>query len=112
MRPNTLHVDRSAPSNSGRARSREEAIQRLISEEFDSIVLHTKRPGRDPYRLIPYLRQTWPDYLRTIVIRTSTVGADSFIWKDDQGAFEREPRQVRRGMRRAVAGRSATQTAD
>jgi hypothetical protein len=64
-----LHLDRDAPAGSESAHTLEEAVARLLSGEYGTIVLHLNRSGSDEYGLRRYLASTWPDYYRSLVIR-------------------------------------------
>jgi hypothetical protein len=87
--PRTLHVERAAPPSRDRARSREEALSRLVVAEYDTIVLHTRTPGHDDYQLVAYLAGTWPHFLRTLTVR-SVCGGATHVWNAATARFDRE----------------------
>lgn len=105
----TLYVDRDAIPSRDRARSLEEALSRLVAEEYDTIVLHTRTPGCDDYGLVAYLAGTWPQFLRAITLR-SVCGGTSHVWNLAADRFEREsaapPRPRPRRQHRAEEPRA------
>jgi hypothetical protein len=84
----TLIVNRQCRPAPHHASSRREALQQLILNEYDEIVLVTTVPGHDEYELISYLTNTWPGVLQNLVIRTATVGRASFQWNHATARFE------------------------
>jgi hypothetical protein len=107
--PRTLHVDRDALPSRDRARSLEEALSRLVADEYGTVVLHTRTPGRDDYDLVSYLAGTWPHFLRSITLR-SVCGATAHVWNLAAGRFERESPAPAR-MRRPRQGQGADERA-
>jgi hypothetical protein len=103
----TLHVDRDAIAAPHRVRSFEEAVSRLIAADYRALVLHTRVPGGDDYGLISYLDGTWPQFLRTLSVR-SVCGSASYVWSHAAGRFEREaPAPRRLGSRDEVRSEMA-----
>lgn len=87
--PRTLHLDRDALPSRDRASTLEEALSRLVADDYDTIILHTRTPGRDDYDLVSYLIGTWPQFLSSIKLRT-VCGASSHLWNVSHCRFERE----------------------
>jgi hypothetical protein len=79
-----------------RARTLEEALTLIITGEYDTVVLHTRTPGRDDYGLIDYLAGTWPDFLRTLTVLCVSE-------REPASARRRRP-QTRRPARLEIAG--------
>jgi hypothetical protein len=70
----TLVVDRLGQASPDCARSLEETLARLIGgDEYDTIVVYGRGPREDTV-LVEYLAGTWPEFLRTITVRS--VSAD------------------------------------
>jgi hypothetical protein len=98
-----LIVDSRGPSGRHRARSRQEALERITENEYDAIELRTARPGCDPYGLVSYLSGIWPAFFQRLVIRTKTNGGASAEWSHELGAFVVARRSaVRRLARRTT----------
>jgi hypothetical protein len=65
----TLVVDPSGKASRDCARSLEEAVARLIGDEYDTIVVFGSG-GRDDVAIVEYLAGTWPEYLRAVTVRS------------------------------------------
>jgi hypothetical protein len=109
MAPRSLIVDSRGPSGRDRVRSRGEALQRLTADEYDTIELHTAKPGRDDYELVAYLAGTWPAFLQRVTVRTITRGRTSAEWSHETGRFVLTPAQFVR--RRSVPQSAGLQLA-
>lgn len=89
----TLHVDRNA-SGRGHAASLEEVVARLLSDDYRTIVLHCDAAADDEYGVVAYLAGTWPQFLRTITVRSIARDGACATWNAVSGKFEREPGSV------------------
>jgi hypothetical protein len=87
MPPRSLIVDSRGVSGRDRARSRSEALHQLTLNEYDTIELYTRTPGRDDYDLITYLAATWPTFLQRVTVRTITAGRPSSLWNQEAARF-------------------------
>jgi hypothetical protein len=97
-----LVIDGRAPAGEDCARSRREALERIIENEYDTIVLHTAIAGHDEYDLVVYLADIWPVFFQQITIRTVTPGASSYEWNHEKACFEAwsPPPRKSRGLSR------------
>jgi hypothetical protein len=62
-------------------------LHQLTLDEYDSIDLYTRTPGRDDYDLITYLAATWPSVLQRVTVRTITPGRPSSVWSQEAARF-------------------------
>lgn len=93
-RSRTLHVDAASPF--AHATSLEEAVVRLMSDEYDAIVLHRHSAEWDEYGVVAWLAGTWPQFLRAITARSVSTDGQTAVWNAATGRFEREaPRPSR-----------------
>jgi hypothetical protein len=99
--PGTLFVDRHGRASRDCVRTLEDAVARLIGDEYDTIVLYTAT-SHDDVGLVEYLEATWPDLLRTLTVRRVSAGGVVDVWDPRLGHFVRE-RTRRRSARRSSA---------
>jgi hypothetical protein len=96
----TLVVDGRAAVAEDCARSRHEAIERIIANHYDMISLHTTAGGLDEYDLVGYLANVWPTYLEHLTIRTITHEGVTHEWNHQRACFEALPTRRTRGVSR------------
>jgi hypothetical protein len=84
----TLTIDRLGQASPGCPRSLEEALARLVLDEYDTIVVYV-RSGREDVALVEYLAGTWPHYLRALTVK-SVSGDAVDVWDAAAGRFVRE----------------------
>jgi hypothetical protein len=94
----TLIVDRDGLVSTDCARSLEDAVARLISDEYETIVVYGTA-GREDAALVEYLAGTWPQFLRMITVKSVSPDAVR-LWDDRIGLFvpERKKRSPRRDL--------------
>lgn len=94
----TLHVGDDAERG---AASLEEAIARLLAEEYEAIMLHCRSTEWDEHGVVAYLAGTWPQFLCSLEVTSVSPDGVAAVWNAAAGRFEQTaaPRDQRRRVR-------------